>query len=812
MRFLSLLLAGFLCLAASAQEIQFDTLSSRPVGPGVIHSYIEAPHVPWTINVLEVDLTDPFLEIETANARELLVGGGEQTSSMAERHDSTGNRVVAGVNGDFYSDGARPIGIQILDGEVLQRPVADRPALGFDVADRPMIEMVTLSGSLMFADTSVSIDGVNSVRGADQLVLFNQYIGATTGTNEFGSEVLVRPLERWIANDTLLLVVEDLAFGSGDMSIPDGMAVLSGHGSAAAFLDGRIESGDTLSAVLRVQPGLSQLKEMIGGGPFLVQNGVSSVGPRGGAADVHPRTAAGFSADSTTLFLITVDGRQPTSLGITLPDLAYFMTEIGVHTGMNLDGGGSTTMLVRDQIKNSPSDGIERSVANALLVVSGAPEGPLSRIVATPSQPKLFMGHTVAFDVTGVDEHFNPAPLEKAQLEFTADPEIGTIDQEGIFRAGMAQDTGFVYIHYNGLVDSARVIVKTVAAFELSPTEVLADTSRTVAFSVRSFDQDGLEQQVSTALYTWRSSNPIVGVVDSLGRFRGLSPGFTEITAEREGLVQTAQVTVEVHSGTSVLSGFEDTGMWTLLGDNIDLSQTMVTRTTEERSEGNAALQLDYAFTYDRAVVHEAFLETDLPIDGVPDSLFLDAKSDGRQHRIFFEVEDRSGTRFELYAAAYANSVDSFATQPAAFEPPNTPAMVFPVRLKRIIVRLASEQEEGETYTGTIYLDNLRITYPTKATNSDDGAVVPQKLELHANYPNPFSDATAITYELPGSEHIRLSIYDLLGREVRLLEDGFRPVGRHTTEFEAANLPSGVYFYHLTTSGRVLIGKMLLVR
>ena len=88
----------------------------------------------------------------------------------------------------------------------------------------------------------------------------------------------------------------------------------------------------------------------------------------------HPRTAIGFSQDSTKLYLVAVDGRQPHSAGMNLHELADLMIEIGVHYGLNLDGGGSTTMVVRDSVMNIPSDGKERAVSNGLLIISTDPE------------------------------------------------------------------------------------------------------------------------------------------------------------------------------------------------------------------------------------------------------------------------------------------------------------------------------------------------------------------------------------------------------------------------------------------------------
>jgi hypothetical protein len=70
----------------------------------------------------------------------------------------------------------------------------------------------------------------------------------------------------------------------------------------------------------------------------------------------HPRTGVGFSRDSGTLFLVTVDGRSTSSVGMTLVEFADLMRELGAWQGMNFDGGGSTTMVVQGRIVNVPSD------------------------------------------------------------------------------------------------------------------------------------------------------------------------------------------------------------------------------------------------------------------------------------------------------------------------------------------------------------------------------------------------------------------------------------------------------------------------
>jgi exopolysaccharide biosynthesis protein len=84
----------------------------------------------------------------------------------------------------------------------------------------------------------------------------------------------------------------------------------------------------------------------------------------------HPRTAVGFSRDSTTLLLVVVDGRSSASVGMTLGELADLMRRLGAWQALNFDGGGSTTMVIGGAVVNVPSDATgEREVGNALLVV-----------------------------------------------------------------------------------------------------------------------------------------------------------------------------------------------------------------------------------------------------------------------------------------------------------------------------------------------------------------------------------------------------------------------------------------------------------
>ena len=90
--------------------------------------------------------------------------------------------------------------------------------------------------------------------------------------------------------------------------------------------------------------------------------------------------------------------------------------------------------------------------------------------------------------------------------------------------------------------------------------------------------------------------------------------------------------------------------------------------------------------------------------------------------------------------------------------------------------------------------------------------LAPAAYALHENYPNPFNPTTRIAYDLPVAGPVRLAVYDLLGREVRVLIDAAQPAGRHEISFDAGDLPGGVYLYRLVAGGRARTRSLILVK
>lgn len=313
---------------------------------------------PNVVNYLEIDLRQG-VEVKLALAQNR-VFGSEHVSTLAERVGA-----IAAVNGAFFASNGRPLGVLMIDGELISEPYANRTALGLG-PKQAVMDQVSFSGQVFAADGSLvtTIHGLNRPRLQDELVLYTPYYGTKTNTNVHGHEVT-------IVNGVVTQVQV------GNSTIPTDGVVLSGHGLSKQVL-GQLKVGDPLHVDLELSPPWSALgiDQIIGGGPRLVKDGELLVtGQEERFQDDvtkgrAPRTALGITADQK-LLLVTVNGRQPNiSVGMTLHELGNLLIELGAIQAMNLDGGGSTTMVIRNLVLNLPSDGKERPVSNGIMVLT----------------------------------------------------------------------------------------------------------------------------------------------------------------------------------------------------------------------------------------------------------------------------------------------------------------------------------------------------------------------------------------------------------------------------------------------------------
>jgi hypothetical protein len=363
-----------------------DTLA-----PGVTHRFIRRDEGPWAIHVVEVDPRACGVELRTAKAGPGL-GGVEPTSTLGARAYD-GRPALAAINADFFR--ARPFGVpegpHVEAGEVVSaegsygpsvaaRFAIPQPLFGVTSDGRPFTGEAALSGSAWARRApAYSLARVNAPPGPDSLALYNRFAGAATPVDTGAVEAVLRVLApAAAAGDTVRGVVLRIDTLPAGAAMASGEVVLSGRGRGAAWVR-RLAAGDTVAWALPFAGAPGRVRELVGGFPLLLRDGepvlhrVPAIRPAF-ATQRHPRSAVALRADGAVL-LVAVDGRQPGhSAGMTLPELTELLVELGATDALNLDGGGSTTLVLRSRIVNRPSEGSgERPVTNALLVLGPAP-------------------------------------------------------------------------------------------------------------------------------------------------------------------------------------------------------------------------------------------------------------------------------------------------------------------------------------------------------------------------------------------------------------------------------------------------------
>jgi hypothetical protein len=299
--------------------------------------------------------------------------GLETVSSLAARY-----RAPAATNGGYFRIAGtyrgEPIGLLVLDRMLISEPHSERADFGLiDSGDKTDVIFghLRFTGEISVGSLKHAVLGLNRPLSPDELIVFTPRFHRTTLTNPDGIEVVVRK--------NRVATVSDL---KGSSEIPSDGYVISAVGSAREWVKTHVRKGARISFSWRlnaIEPGDNadwmRAYSMLGGGPQLIKSGKIAITDKqekmtpGFATDRHPRTAIA-KLESGKLLLVTVDGRQPgISAGMTLEMLAEGLLEFGAVDAMNLDGGGSTTMVIHNKIVNRPSDQTgERPVSDAILV------------------------------------------------------------------------------------------------------------------------------------------------------------------------------------------------------------------------------------------------------------------------------------------------------------------------------------------------------------------------------------------------------------------------------------------------------------
>ncbi len=428
---------------------------------------------------------------------------------------------------------------------------------------------------------------------------------------------------------------------------------------------------------------------------------------------------------------------------------------------------------------------------------------------------RVFKYDNHTFETSALDKSGNRIILPASMIQYSCDSRIGTIQPNGVFTPADIPDSGYVYAKFNGTTDSCYVQTYDLKYFVISPKTAVTDTIQTLQLSIDTYDANSARINLPLTRFQFESTNPAVGTVDRYGIFKGKMNGTTEITATLSGYSDTCSITVESAGGIVSFDKFESLSGWTFTSENLD--SLNVSLSTDQKSDGSSSFKIEYKYTYSaQKSSYMIYLNKDIPVFGLPDSIFLYVKSDGRNHKLFYRFEDADSGLFRASGKKYLNDSAAFdnvyAPMTGLVPVSGNPNLTYPLTLKRIEIQLAGVNGQGSPTTGTIYIDNMRLGNPGEVTGISERKHAPSVFSLEQNYPNPFNPSTIISFNLAKSGKVRLAIYDILGRQAAVLIDRELREGAHSVMFNPAGLPSGIYFYRLQAGEYSKVKKMVLLK
>jgi len=326
---------------------------TKEIKNGVVHTNMKK----WTkvgyvnVNVVEVNRRlNNSIVVQPA----LSSTGIHNKSSL--RTIAVNNGSIMAINGSFFKPTTgTPLGILMINNELITGPIFNRVALGIG-SDEFIIGKPQLDLKLKYGSSEIKIDNINQPRmlSTYTLIYSNKWGSISPSTPKYGIQIAIKDN----------VVVEK---SRNPIRIPQNGYVIVGPEKNL----GHIPVNAKVELTLKLDSEWSNVNHIISGGPYLVKDGktyidvteqkLTSITGR------NPRTAVGYTKDHN-LVIVTVDGRQENSSGMTLSELASLMKELGCVNAINLDGGGSTQMYLNGRIVNNPSNRGGTPVSNALIL------------------------------------------------------------------------------------------------------------------------------------------------------------------------------------------------------------------------------------------------------------------------------------------------------------------------------------------------------------------------------------------------------------------------------------------------------------
>jgi hypothetical protein len=440
--------------------------------------------------------------------------------------------------------------------------------------------------------------------------------------------------------------------------------------------------------------------------------------------------------------------------------------------------------------------------------------GPAAILRIDPDEVYALAETQIHFTAAGFDQHYNPVTVEEDSLVWSCDAALGAIDETGLFTAGSEEISGYVYVAYDAVSDSAPVHITDIASIDLQPNPIILEVGEEQQIVPQARDAYGNVIELTATDYQWSATGEM-GDISPGGLFTATQPGEGYIIATYRSVAGSTAVLVGIPT-EAIIDDFGDLSNWNLTGVRVNLGECSITLDSSVVISAPASGRLHYSLQ--TGGTSALYLNCSILISGTPDAIGLHLYGDGRGHWLRGEFEDADQEKFLVNFTSASPGIDwsnswHYLDVPLDEAEPHwgNPAAVlsYPITWKKIYL---AETDDAAKDSGTVFLDDFTASFITTGIEKDQYPHLPTRFELKQNYPNPFNPTTRITFQLPQPIHVTLEVYNVLGQCVATLVKEEMSSGNHVVSFDAAELASGIYLCQMKAGSFQQTKKMAFIK
>lgn len=799
------------------KEYKIDTLSHVKVGPGTMLTKLLYTRADGNKKFRGFFITSDMKGNDRVEYR-MEIGNdsiltGETISKCAKRKTNENEQYFAGVNADFYLTWNPYVGVPnmacYMDGQIA---VSDRDEsiryghFFMDYNKNMWCDFPKQSLTFVKPDGKrIGITRVNYDLFDNELVLMNDKMGKYTHTSG-ATEVAVRLLdgERWAINKTCRVQVVGTPVAGGNMKIEPEQAVLSAKGNRVADIadlkDGDVITMDFVTRLGDYDIVPESLKECSGGDVVILKRGEVIyeadrwINARDGN---NPRTMFGYTQDRSKMIWGLIDGRSAISDGCTYPEGADVMALAGCYDAVNVDGGGSAQMYVKELgMVNVPSDGSERAVSNGLYAVLKAPvdnEIAEIRFVDWAMQFPKYGVYTPKF--YGYNKYGLLIDLDVKGVKLSCPESVGQIIDGGATFYGIGDGAAALTATYNGLTAAMPIVVVESKDMKLRLNNVLVDGLHDYAVEVETKVGE-TTMPINPAALSWSSDDASIAAIDAnTGELQGVANGSTTIHGTIGSYTGDLTVTVEKPAARVMAAD-----------PNLDVATWKLQQTGGSGIKATAhdnGMKITYTGKSGRSPYIR--ISKDLKLWSLPDTLRLrinpgDAvvkgvsvamgSNSGKKEVVVLkeQLENNKENVIDIATASWVDAADMAS---------------YPISLGYIYLTMGNSTS-GKEYT--IDIAGIETVYDRFGTGGVNDVNVNDGTDKAYVYPNPVNagvDVVVFTGDVTDSEAV-IDVFNVAGQKVETVK-AVATYGKAI--LPTSRLQAGIYFVKVGKSTARLVVK-----